>query len=162
MNTLNNLNIAALITATLQGGLPPAYLAASIAEPPTNAPGPQLTIGNASGQVNQVYAAAFSVAGTPLTINVGNCTDPLGGNVAMVHVAIVEIVNTSSTGNLTLGGGTNPVMGSDVATIQPGGVTLKINAAPGYAVVTSASDTITITASAGTVTGRITILGRNA
>ena len=163
-NKLSNLNLAAMLSATLTGGSVPAYISSAISEPPTQQSGPQLTVGNASGQVDVVYCGNFTItAGTPLTINLGTCLDPLGGNASMLHVAVIIVANTNSSGgNLTIGGGTDPVLGSDVNTIMPGGVIFKINQSPGYPVVASASDTLTITASIGTVTGRITVLGRDA
>ena len=123
--------------------------------------------GTGTGNANTCISLAGTVTyGTPVTINVLTAIDLSGvaSAMAFLNTVIVNNNSTTATDNIVVGGGTNPVLGSDTFTVQPnGGCGILFNPNPGYAVVSSSSDTITLTASAGTsVPYSITILGRTA
>jgi hypothetical protein len=90
----------------------------------------------------------------------------MGNALGMVHVTGVLVENDSTTAgqDFTVGGGTNPVLGTNQGTAQAnGGVFCIVNPSPGYSVVGGTSDTLQISVAAGTnVAGKITILGRSA
>lgn len=132
-----------------------------------------LTLGNSAGQVNQAYPHTLAItSGTPYTINLSTGTDQAGNTIGMVHVAMVLVVNLSTTTgqDFTIGGGTDPVLGTDqltckAAAITPGSpnVATFLDQQTGYSVVASTSDTLKIVVAAGTaVPGAIIVLGRNA
>jgi hypothetical protein len=161
--TLSNPSITAQFKAQLTAGAVPAPVTSQVNHLPTVTLGP----GNSPGNVDRCFSEPFTVtAGTPLTINLSTALDPIGNALAMLHVTSILVENDSTTAgqNFTVGGGTNPALGTDQGTAQAnGGVFCVVNPNPGYAVVSGASDTLQITVAAGTsVPGKITILGRSA
>lgn len=167
-NTLRiNVNLStvalAAISVALSSGTPPFQ---ATALPTLNPAVNILTGNNIAGYVDRCYAKTLSIVnGTPFTLNVATGLDPLGNTLGMVHVSAIFLVNlsTTATDDLTLGGGTHPVLGTDSYTAQAnGGIVQVINPNPGYAVTGASADTITIAAAAGTVTAELMILGRSA
>ena len=136
----------------------------------TDAPAVQAAIsaalGSTAGNCNARFAMALSIAnGTPYTINLLSGSDQYGNTIAMVHACFFYVVNLSTTTAqiLTVGGGTHPVMGSDQATVYPnGGHWYTGQPNPGFSVVTSSSDTLTITNASGTCPANLIVLGRTA
>lgn len=126
-----------------------------------------LTAGVAAGNVNCGIAKSFSVvSGTPLVINVASGLDPQGNAAAMARVISVTVENDSTTTGqtLTVGGGTDPVMGTSQMDVQAnpngagGGFTVA-NTDGGWVYNVSTANSITIVAATGTIAGKITILG---
>ncbi len=159
--TLTNPKVTLAVLATLNSGAAPAPAGAQINQSPAFA----IAAGSAVAQVDRSYSAPFTVAsGTPLVINLITALDPLGTAAGMAHLSVLLVENdgTASAGILTVGAGTHSAIGSDQFTVQPnGGVGFLCNPNPGYAVVGSSSDNITITCASGTITGKISALGRS-
>jgi len=128
-----------------------------------------LVIGSSAGNVQKVAMIQGTVtSGTPYTFNVYSGDDVFGNVLNMAAVSRIVLVNQSVTSgqNLTLGGGTDPVMGSGCSIICGAGSatdqgTVAVSNPAEFTVVASTSDTITITAAAGTnVPFTLLILGR--
>lgn len=161
--TLSNPLITVAITAALTAGAPPA----PAASPVNHAPAVTLTSGSGPGSVDRIYSKATTItSGTPLTINVSTALDPLNTAVGMLHVTSVMVSSDSTVAgqDLTIGGGTHPVLGSDQGTAQAnGGIYFTCNPNPGYTVTGGSADTLTITVANGTnVNLKVTIVGRSA
>jgi hypothetical protein len=136
---------------------------------------PSLTVGAAAGNVN-VWAAIVGTvtSGTPYTLNLLTGADMIGNTLGIVHCCGIYVQNQSVTSGqiLEVGVGTNPVMGASRAfdvypavtgtpTVYNTNGVMYLN--PGYTVTASTSDTLTITAAAGTAVPFIlTVFGRNA
>lgn len=151
-------------TLTNSASAPQAPVGSSL----NHTPNINLVAGVAAGNVNCTISKAFTVTnGSPLVINVSSALDPIGNAAVMVHVIAVLVENDSvTTGqDFTVGGGTDPVMGTDQFTVQSnstgqGGAGFVCNTSPGYVYNVSTANSVTITVAAGTaVPGRITILG---
>jgi hypothetical protein len=160
---LSNPIIGLQFKCQLTAGSAPAVVTSQVNHQPNTTIG----AGNSAGNVDLCFCEPFTVsAGTPLTVNVSAATDPIGNVLGMLHVTSVLVENDSTTAgqDFTVGGGTNPVLGTDQGTAQAnGGVFSVVNPDPGYAVVSGTSDTLQISVAAGTnVPGKITILGRSA
>ena len=123
-------------------------------------------LGSAANQFNVAFGATIPLAtGTAYTINLLTGDDGFGNVIGMVHCGCVIVVNYSTTAAqiITVGGGTHPVLGSDQYTVQAnGGTAFILNPAPGYSVVTSSSDTLTLANASGTASVGLLVLGRNA
>lgn len=170
-NTIAAPNIQAIASCTLYSGTVPGLNGIVSFAPSRN-----VGIGNASGQLNLLYAGNFTVgnATTPFTVNLGNCTDPFGASIAMQHVMLIGVVhNGNTTGqDFLIGGGTHPVLGNASIPVQAGnftgntsngGFNLWYAGDAGYAIVPGSNDTLTINVAAGTnVPGQIEVWGRNA
>lgn len=59
--------------------------------------------------VTKFYQATLSVGTSPTTIDVTSLTDPFGDAVNFATIKHIEIVNNSTTADLTAGGGSNPI-----------------------------------------------------
>ena len=160
--TLSNPSVNAQVRCNLSSGAAPAVVGSTVSQSPNTT----LTVGSTAGSVNACISEAIAItSGTPWTYNVSTGLDPLGNAAGMVHVNAIIVYNLSATAGqiLTVGAGTDPVLGSDSYTVQPGGVAYVVNPSPGYSVVGSSSDTLTITVAAGTsVPVQVTVLGRTA
>lgn len=131
-----------------------------------------LVVGNATNQIDRCIAVNFTVtSGTPYTFNVSTGLDPSGVAAGLVHVSGFIVINQSAVGgqDMTIGGGTHPVLGATPASSlydaqANGGVACAWAPQPGWGpVVVSTNDTITITVAAGTsVPGQLLVLGRSA
>ena len=161
--TLSNPTISLAIKASLASGAAPAPIGSIV----NHAPSVALGAGSTAGNVDRCYSTAIAVTtGTPLTLNLISALDPLGNALAMAHVTAVLLENSSNTAgqDFTIGGGTNPALGSFAGIAQAnGGACLVCNPSPGFAVASGSADTITIAVAAGTdVPGKITVFGRSA
>lgn len=163
MSTLmSNPSINTRISCNLSSGAAPAVTSTAVAQSAAGNP----PVGTSAGSVNRCISLSTTVTnGTPLTVDVLTAADPNGNTAGIAHVTHVMVTNLSTTSgqDLTIGGGTHPVLGSDQYTAQAnGGSVLVQNPNPGYAAVSSSSDTLTITVAAGTaVPLQITIFGRS-
>jgi hypothetical protein len=129
----------------------------------------QLENGTADGQVDRVWSASANATTSPTTIDlIGSLTGQIdGGTVtSFADAQCLYVENTSTSGNLLVGGGTNPiglVTGTaESLVIPPGGWALINFGNTGLACVNSSSDVLTLKASAGTVGYRVAIVGRSA
>ena len=137
LTQLTNIGESTKFTATSGNGAGLIQSAASLSTPSSNP-----TIGNAStgvaGQFDRPFSYTGSVtAGTPYTINFNTGNDQLNNTMNMVHVGRIHVSHQGSTGRITVGGGTHPVMGSDQAVLQPGGSCVFANHGVGYTVAGS-------------------------
>lgn len=164
--TLSGPAVSGAITCTLQNPTS-GFATPTAAVNHTTAINP--VVGASAGQWNKLYSADFSVAsGTPVTLTLsdGSMTDPLGNALTFasaIHAIKCTITNTTTGQDLTLFGATNGLFASSPGTIcyagtTPGSVTLDFGTQG--ATVDSTHKLITLTAAAGTVTGKITIAGR--
>lgn len=125
-----------------------------------------LNNGTSDGQVDRAYSEALSLTTTPTDFDVsGSIASDIGaGTVVLAEVVCVAISNTSESGDIVFGGDTNFVTITGAAAhtlaIKPGGLML-LYAPKGYAVVAGTGDILQLAASAGTVTGKMLILGRS-
>lgn len=119
----------------------------------------------AAGEMNLIYSAAFSVAtGTPLVLDLSSLLDPVRGSVVFLHINDIFITNDDTVAghDLTIGGGTAPLFAaSPNLCYAPGGYWAVGSGSAGIAVNASTAHNLQIAAAAGTVTGKITIIGRS-
>jgi hypothetical protein len=161
--TVSSPQISAAIHASLAGGAAPAITTSNVIHDVTEAP----TVGSATGNVNKVYSAPFTIAasGTPTSIDLSAATDPLGNalNFGTIHAIIVENLSVTPGEDITIGAGTNGVVAS-VPLIAYGGAVpgwLAYNAGSTGLTVDATHKIITLTAAAGTnVAGKITVIGK--
>lgn len=154
------------LKCNLTAGSPPAQQGVGVNLVPPTAPG----VGAVAGSVDRCYAGTYSVtSGTPVTINLLTALDPCGTAAGIVYIEdiLIENDNTTAGQDLTVGGGTHPALGTDSYTVQAGTSASNVGAAQlhfptGLHIVTSSSDTLTLTAASGTITGKIVVLGRSA
>lgn len=123
-----------------------------------------VTGGNTTaGYADRLYvpAAQSIVAASPLSIDLsGSLVQPDGSACVFVRVKGIYIKNTSTTGYLTIGGGSNPLAGV-TGFAGPGGVFLCTHD-DGMTVIAATGDILKITASAGTVVAEIVVWGTSA
>lgn len=122
--------------------------------------------GNAASQVDLVYSDSFSVAsGTPITYDLDALTSILDGSaVAFTKVRGIAIVQRTGAGVLQIGAGSNPLLNWLIATgdgvkIGTLGYFVICDPTNSYTVTASTGDTLTLTSSAGTITGDLLIWG---
>ncbi len=134
--------------------------------------------GTGALQADLVYAADLSVAsGATLDLDLaGVLSKAVGGTITAAELVGIILVNSPESGaanttTLTLGGGTNPVVGwlggttPTVGPIRPGGLFVRIETdAAGMCAITAATaDILRITNSAGAINNfRIILLARSA
>lgn len=127
--------------------------------------------GTGANQADVVYSDSFSAAASPVTYDLlGSLSSVLTGSaINFVEVVGVFVVNdsTTSTENLTIGAGSNPVTGlwaasGDAAVIGPGGLFAWTSPVDGVAPVAGTGDILTIDPGSDTIAGRIVVLGRSA
>ena len=145
---------------TLVNGTFPAQASISVSQPTTQ---PSVVVGSGASGVTGGTIVNLSVAsGTPYTLNLLTGPDALGGTMGATELVGWMVINTAGAGagNLVVGGGTHPVMGSDQVTLVPGDYIQKVSTITGNTVTGSSSDTLTITSSSGTVTGQLVLFFR--
>lgn len=127
--------------------------------------------GTSDGQIDRVWStvAGSVTAGAAVTVDVvGSLTSKLdsGNTVSFIDLQTMIIENTATSGNLLVGGATNAVglhsAANDVTVIQPGGCRVFDFGTAGLACVAATSDELKVDASAGTVTYKVTVIGRSA
>lgn len=123
--------------------------------------------GLGDGQMDRVHSQALSVTTTPTDVDLaGSLSSAIGaGTTTFVDVSMIAIRNTSTSGNLVVGGDANflPFLGGATHTliIPPGGV-FYWEAPPGVTCTAGTGDILQIAASSGTVTGVLIVGGRSA
>lgn len=124
--------------------------------------------GTADGQLDRVHRQPLSLTTTPTDIDLrGVLTSIIGaGTVDFIDLVLLLIVNTSSAGNIVVGGDANavPIYGAanDTEAVPPGGFICKHWGNTGLGVTAGTGDILQLAASAGTVTGRLLLAGRSA
>lgn len=128
----------------------------------------ELANGTADGEMNRVYSAAVALTTTPTDVDLSGALSSVlatGTTVSFVDLVGVFIVNTSTSGNIEVGGDANgvPAFGAtnDIIRVLPGGCIFWY-APTGVAVTNSTGDILQLAASTGTVNCKIVIWGRNA
>ena len=125
-----------------------------------------ITNGVGDGQMDRVHSTALSVTTTPTDFDLaGSLSSAIGaGTTTFVDLSMIYIENTSTTGNLVVGGDANFVAflggATHTLTIPPGGVFFW-EAPAGVTVVAATGDILQIAASTGTVTGKMIVGGRS-
>jgi len=123
------------------------------------------TIGSAAGQQDLEHSKSYTVtSGTPLVLDVTSLADPQGNAQNFAHVTSLLISNDSTTAgqDLTVGGGSNPLIATWGQPVQANGGWYGFGAPnPGIA-VSGTVKTIQITVAAGTsVPLTVTVKGRS-
>jgi hypothetical protein len=161
MSTLLNPRISLAITGAISDGLTPPVVTGSI----NHTVNPSLPVGTSSGSVNLEYHASIAVSsGSPLVLDLTNLTDPLGQPITFAVVNAILLTNdsTTATNDLSLGGGTHPLIATCPLVAQAtGGAVAFLAPAVGMPVTSGSTNNLQIAAAAGSaVPGRLTILGR--
>jgi hypothetical protein len=121
----------------------------------TGNPGITKSVKLSASDVTKVYTVARSVS-SPDTFDVTTgLTNAYGAALVYTSVKAVVVLNTHTTATITVGGGSNPLFGSDQYTVKPGQV-LYVSAVP--ATVDGTHKVLTVTPSAA-VTYQLLILG---
>lgn len=153
--TFTNISLSVLMNADLAFG----DATGSIRTSPTPfAP----VIGTSAGQADIFGVKTFSVtSGTPLDIDLTSFADDSGATFVFAHLLALLLENTTvSGGNLTIGGGSNPVWASaDPKLIGPNDwVAAKLAV---EVLIDGTHKIFRVSASAGTLTGKLRIIGRS-
>jgi len=161
MSTLLNPRMLLAITGALSDGLLPPVVTAAI----NHAVNPSLPVGSGAGSVNLEYHTPVIVtSGSPLVLDLTSLTDPLGNAIAFAVVTAILLTNdsTTATNDLSLGGGTTPLVATCPLPAQAsGGAVAFLAPASGLPVTGGSTNKLQIAAAAGSaVPGRLTILGR--
>lgn len=157
--TLSNPQISAAISVTLSGGAAPATTSSNVSHASARTP----TVGSATGNVNKVYSATFSVAtGTPVSLDLTTLTDPLGNALNFGTVYSILVTNDSVTAgqDLTIFGGTNGLIATSTELVYANGGTKLLDTGTTGIATDGTHKIVTIAAAAGTVAGKITIIGK--
>jgi hypothetical protein len=121
--------------------------------------------GSTAGSSDGSFTLAGSVtSGTPVSINLLALTDVFGNAITAGHVVSLKITNTSASGgNLSHGGGTNPIYAAFPVALSPGStIGFSDASASLMPVVGSSTQNLQLTASTGTVTYTVSGLVRSA
>jgi hypothetical protein len=121
------------------------------------------TAGTADGQADTSFTHTYSVTTTPTTIDLssGTITQPDGTIATFADITTLFIANGGTAGTVTVGGGSNPVA-NIAGVIGFGGYMVWHNPQTGYPVTPGTGDILTLTASAGSISTKVLILGRSA
>jgi hypothetical protein len=153
---MTNPSVSIMTSCLLQMGSSPVHYSSVNQYPQI-----YLSAGSSNGQVDKCYSAPFTVTnGTPLTINLSTGCDPFGNTLFMNYITHLLIENDATTTghDMTLWGGSNPVLPSDSVSIHSLGGCYAWTSPVGYPITSNINVQITI--AAGTASGKITILGR--
>lgn len=123
--------------------------------------------GASASQIDYVYSDSFSVAsGSPITYDLaGSLVSILDGSaVTFTKIRGFAIVQRTGAGILTIGAGSNPLLNWVVATgdgvnIGTLGYLVICDPTNAYTVTAGTGDVLTLTSSAGTITGDLLIWG---
>ena len=130
-----------------------------------------LTDGTGAAQADLFCEIAGSVtSGTPVDYNLSNSSleNAFGEGIAFASIVYLFLRNTSSSGVLTLGAGTNPITSfwaasGDGIKVQPGGeISFRATGTSAYAVTASTADILRVTSSSGTINYHLVMVGRTA
>lgn len=129
----------------------------------------EYTTGTADGSLDRAYSATGTATTTPTDVDlVGSLASVLSGaTTSFVDIVGIVIVNTSTAGNLLVGGDANAIpifaAANDVLVIPPGACfAWGFSALSGVTGTAETGDILQIAASAGSVTFRVTLVGRSA
>jgi hypothetical protein len=123
-----------------------------------------LTTGSAVGSGDGAYSVSGNVsAGTPVVLNLASATDPVGNPLTVGHIVALLITNTSAAGggNLSHGGGTNPIYSAAPLPVTPGDSYAQTFNGSGLVVTSGSAQNLQLTASAGTVSYKVTAIVRS-
>lgn len=114
----------------------------------------QLSNGNGTDQANRFYESGSTSSGTSiaasstLVLNLSSLTDAFGQAIAATKIKgiVIEHLRTSSASAVTIGGGTNPVFGTQISGLPlNAGDFFQYARRQGYTVSSGSADRITIT-----------------
>lgn len=126
-----------------------------------------VSVGSAAGNADGSYTTTGSVvSGTPVVIDFTSLKDPYGNALTVGHIVALKITNanTSGSGVLEHGGGTNPIYAAVPSGLYLGFGDFFAQSFNGLGLtVTSGSlQNLTLTASTGTIAYKVTALVRSA
>ena len=119
--------------------------------------------GSTAGNTEGIYMGAVSATTGGVSLNVHNSsiTDVLGNALVAAHVCSIHIVNTGASTVTLTGNLITSVFGTSVP-IEAGGQFKMDMPTTGWVVTGSSADTITFTATTGTVVCNVAIATRSA
>ena len=131
---------------------------------------PALTFadGSGAGQANRVYtnSATMTIAASgTLSIDLsGSVTDAFGNTLTLtkLRALLIEHLTTTTSTNITVGGGANPIFGSKLSGLEiNNGDHMLFTCKNGYTITGGSADTLRIVNADGTnqATVRISVLG---
>ena len=131
----------------------------------TFAPNKDFAVTYTSSDVTKLYFNNYSVTSGGTTIDLTNLTDAFGNALSFTTVVDLIIVNNDATNNLTAGGGTNPVIPAlptlaGQAAPTGGGSTGSCAHITTPLSVTGTTKNLQLTASAGTISVDVIIIGK--
>jgi hypothetical protein len=129
-----------------------------------------LSSGTTANTADLVYSGVVSFTTSPTDLDLrGALTSRLDASaVSTVEIVAIVVRNTATSNNLVVGAGSNPVSSlwiaaGDGVNVLPGGIFILVAPGdPAYTTTAATADILRITASSGTVTGEVLILGRSA
>lgn len=122
------------------------------------------TVGTTAGLADLLYNATrtATTGGDSLDLNGGGLLQPDQSAFNAVDVALVAVVNRSTSSTITVGGGTNAVPNLSMV-VKPGGTGLVYTTVdPAYSVTAGTGDILKVATDTGTATYDILIVGRSA
>lgn len=116
-------------------------------------------------QADTIYAASYSVtSGSDVSIDLsgGTIKQVDGTTATFAKIGMIFVINTTTTGTavLTVGGGTSAAV-TALPTLGPGDFAAYGSNSTGLTVTNSTADVLKLSASAGTITCDILIIGRS-
>lgn len=170
------LSLTATFSEYVTSSITPYTIAETLSAFGVNAPATlQFNNGTASGQINLLYAAPLSLAGSPQTLNLQSCTDPGGGSIVFARVRFFMVYNAAATAGYDLKiypGATNPWAVLPGSSSNPnwarygGGIFMKVDytstGSSNGDVVTSGSCQVTCDPGANTFTAYVLVAGGTA
>lgn len=131
-------------------------------------PALNFTDGNGAGQANRVYtnSATMTIAASG-TLNIdlsGSVTDAFGNTLTLtkLRALLIEHLTTTTSTNVTVGGGTNPIFGTKISGLEiNNGDHMLFTCKNGYTVTGGSADNLRIVNAdaSNSATVRISILG---
>jgi len=126
----------------------------------------QLSEGNGTDQANRVYEAGatstgYSIAASgTLVLNLSSLTDAFGTAIAATKIKaiLIEHLRLSASSGVTIGGGTNPVFGTQIVGLTlNAGDPFMYGRRTGYTVTPTSADRLTITNLDGTNAAKVRV-----
>ena len=126
-----------------------------------------IATGLVAGQFAWMVSLTLNViSGTPYVLDLDATFNDICGQavVGATNLCFWEVMNNGAVGNIVVGGGSNPVLGSDQITVGPSlstqitGVASNLNTNPGWVIGSGAANWRMI-ASTGTISATFTLAG---
>jgi hypothetical protein len=137
--------------------------------PPPGAQDLQYETGTDNSEIDRVWSDTRSAAASADDLDLrGSLASAIDGAVLnFAEVCCIAIRNRSSTGTLSIGGGSNPFISwlgasGDIIKVPPGGILFLFNPVGGFATTAGTADILRIDPGADTIEYDVLIAGRSA